>query len=111
MRKAVLPLVICAFAIAGCASMRGVEVGSGDPVTTFAIEVTNSRGGTVTVSYSAGGAASELGTVAPRMTERFVIPLSEPRQITVVAKTTSGASAGNYPVTLQAGVTKRITVR
>jgi hypothetical protein len=45
------------------------------------------------------------------MTERFVIAMTEPGQITVVARTTAGASAGNYPVTLEAGVTKRVTVR
>jgi hypothetical protein len=110
MKKAVLPMLILAMSMAACASMRGVQVGS-DPVKTYAIEVTNNRAGTVTISYSAGGTAAELGTVAPRMTERFVIPLAQPGSITVLAKTSAGASAGNYPVTLQAGVTQRITVR
>ena len=111
MKKAMLMVLSLVFGLAGCASMRGVEVGSGDPGQTFAIDVTNYRAGTITVAYSIGGAASELGTVAPRMTERFVIPVSQAQQITVVAKTTSGASAGNYPVTLEAGMTKRVTVR
>lgn len=100
-----------ALTVSGCASMRGAQVGTGDPGKSYAIEVTNNRAGTVTVSYTGNGVSGELGTVAPRMTERFVIAISEPQQVTVVAKTSSGASAGNYPVTLAAGVTKRITIR
>ena len=111
MRKRWLMLAAAVLTVSGCASMRGVQVGAGDPGKTFAIEVTNNRAGTVTVSYTGNGVSGELGTVSPRMTERFVIAISEPQQITVVAKTTSGASAGNYPVTLEAGVTKRITIR
>jgi hypothetical protein len=111
MKKALYAILFTTVAMAGCASMRGVEVGSGDPTRTYAIEVTNIRAGIVTISYSTGAAPIELGTVSPQRTERFVIALNEPGQITVVAKTSSGASAGNYPVTLEAGVTRRITVR
>jgi hypothetical protein len=110
MKRSRFFLVAVAVLFGGCASMRGVEVGS-EPNRTFAIEVTNNRAGTVTVSYTGNGIGGELGTVAPRMTERFVIAMADAGQITVVAKTTSGASAGNYPVTLEPGVTKRITVR
>jgi hypothetical protein len=91
--------------------MRGVNVGSGNTSEVFAVDVTNYRAGTVTVSYSGNGVSGELGTVAPRMTERFVIAVTQPQQVTIVARTTSGASAGNYPVQLEAGVTKRVTIR
>jgi hypothetical protein len=40
-----------------------------------------------------------------------VVAVSQAGPITVLARTTSGGHAGNYPVTLEAGVTKRITVR
>jgi hypothetical protein len=111
MKKRWVMVLASVFALSGCASTRGVQVGAGDPGKTYAIEVTNNRAGTVSVSYTGNGVSGELGTVSPRMTERFVIAISEAQQITVVAKTTSGASAGNYPVTLEPGVTKRITVR
>ena len=110
MKRTAFLLLVTAFLASGCASMRGVQVGT-EPAKTYAIEVTNSRGSTVTISYTGNGVNGNLGTVAPRMTERFVIALNEPGQITVVAKTSSGASAGNYPVTLQPGVTQKITVR
>jgi len=110
MKRSRLVVVAAALLLSACASTRGVQVGT-EPNRVFAIEVTNNRAGTVTVSYTANGVSGELGTVAPRMTERFVIAMTEPGQITVVARTTAGASAGNYPVTLEAGVTKRVTVR
>ena len=110
MKRSRFIVAAAALLLSACASMRGVQVGS-EPNRTYAVEVTNNRAGTVTVSYTGNGVSGELGTVAPRATERFVIAMSEPGQITVVARTTSGASAGNYPVTLEAGVTKRITIR
>ena len=110
MKRSAFLLLVTAFVASGCASMRGVQVGT-EPAKTYAIEVTNRRSSTVTISYTGNSVNCNLGTVAHRMTERFVIALSEPGQITVVAKTSSGASAGNYPVTLQPGVTQKITVR
>lgn len=110
MKRSSFVVLMAAFLATGCASMRGVQVGT-EPSKTYAIEVTNSRGSTVTISYTGNASNGNLGTVAPGRTERFVIALNEPGQITVVAKTSSGASAGNYPVTLQPGVTQRITVR
>ncbi|HEY0674024.1 MAG TPA: hypothetical protein VGD27_17235 [Longimicrobiales bacterium] len=110
MKKPMFAAALLALTLSACASMRGVQVGS-DPVQTYAIQVTNSRSGTVSVSYSTGGAAVQLGTISPGGSERFVIPVSAPTQITVIARTTSGASAGNYPVSLEAGVTKRVTIR
>ncbi len=111
----VLQLIALALAVTltlgACASMRGVQVGT-DPNLVYAIYVTNNRGGMVNVSYTAGQATPvSLGSISPGQTERFVIPVDQPMQITVIAYTTSGASAGNYPVQLEAGVTKRVTIR
>lgn len=100
-----------ALTLTGCASMRKVDVGSGDTTQSGAVEVTNNRTGTITVSYSDGTDTRQLGTVAPGRAERFVIAGSRQQQITVIAVTSGGASAGNYPVTLESGITKRITVR
>src|SRR5687768_16561951 len=90
MKRSRFVVVAAALLLSACASTRGVQVGT-EPNRVFAIEVTSNRAGTVTVSYTAHGISGELGTVAPRMPERFVIAMTEPGQITVVAKTTSGA--------------------
>jgi putative protein kinase ArgK-like GTPase of G3E family len=97
-------------AMAGCASTRGVEVGS-EPSTTYAIEVTNNRSSTVTIAYTAGGDRIQLGTVGARQTERFIVASPPATSITVYATTSAGGSVGNFPVTLTAGSTQRITVR
>ena len=111
MKRPLFAAALLALTLTACASMRGVQVGT-DPGQIFPVEVHNSRGGAVTVSYAAGGGgAVTLGTISPGQTERYVIPVEEPTQITIIARTSSGASAGNYPVTRQAGVTKRVTIR
>jgi hypothetical protein len=96
--------------LAGCASTRGVEVGS-EASSTYAIEVTNNRSSTVTIQYSDGGSRVQLGTVAARQTERFIIAAPQATNITVYAATSAGASVGNWPITLLAGSTQRVTVR
>jgi hypothetical protein len=58
--------------LAGCASTRGVEVGS-EPSTSYAIQVTNNRGSSVQISYTDGGNRIQLGTVASGGSERFII--------------------------------------
>ena len=109
MRK--LILVALAFVVTGCASMRGVDVGGNDPSSNFWVEVTNNRAGTITVAYNRGSDRIELGTVASRRAERFVVPAAAGSSVTIMAFTSGGASAGNYPVSVQPGTTTRITVR
>lgn len=109
MKKQMPLLVALALAVGACASMRGVDYGSGDPGQTYAIQVTNQRAGTITVSYSTGASSNELGTVGSGRTERFVIPMEAPGSVTISAVTTGGTSAGTRTVTLQPGVTTRIT--
>jgi hypothetical protein len=109
MKKLVL-LIAATWLTAGCASMRGVDVGA-DAGTTYAIEVVNNRSGTITVAYTAGGESSHLGTVAARQTERFIIASPKSTSITVVASTSAGGSVGSYNVNLVAGSTQRVSVR
>ncbi len=109
MKRTLFYVVALASSLAGCASMRGVDVGSGDPVRTYAVEVTNRRAGTITVSYSAGSLSGELGTVAANRTERFVIPMQDPGSVTLSAVSSSGASVGTRTLNLQPGVTSRVT--
>ena len=103
-------LLVLGLTLGGCASMRGVDVGT-DAASTYAIEVTNNRSATVTISYTDGGTNRQLGTVAARRTERFVIAAPASTSVTVRASTASGTSVGTYNVQLQAGTTQRITVR
>ena len=103
-------LLFLSLALGGCASMRGVDVGT-DTASTYALEVTNNRSGTVTISYTDGGTTRQLGTVAARQTERFVIAAPASTSVTVRATSAGGASVGTYNVQLQAGTTQRVTVR
>lgn len=109
MKKQLFYVAALAMSMAGCASMRGVDIGSGDPVRTFAVEVTNRRAGAITVSYSTGASDGTLGTVAANRTERFVIPMEEPGNVTLSAVSSGGTSVGTRTINLQAGVTTRVT--
>jgi hypothetical protein len=107
-RRQLLYVIALASGLAGCAGMRGVDLGPGN-AQTFAVEVTNNRASTITVSYSAGGSENTLGTVASNRTERFVIPLDAAGNVTLRATTSSGAAVGTRTVMLQSGTTARVT--
>ena len=103
-------LLVFALTLAGCASMRGVDVGT-DSGTTYAISVTNHRSASVTISYLDGEATRQLGTVAPHGTERFVIASPKSTTVTIRALTSAGATVGTYNIALESGTTKQITVQ
>lgn len=108
-RRQLLYVMALVSGLAGCAGMRGVDLGPGN-AQTFALEVTNNRASTITVSYAvAGGSENTLGTVASNRTERFVIPLDAPGNVTLRATTSSGAAVGTRTVMLQSGTTARVT--
>jgi hypothetical protein len=109
MRK--VAFAVIALLATSCASMRGVDIGGNDPTRNFAVEITNQRAGAITVAYSSGSDRIELGTVPSQRTERFIVPAADRSQVTIMAFTSGGASAGNYPVTVEPGITRRITVR
>lgn len=109
MRK--LVMVAAALVLSSCASMRKVDIGGNEPARNFFVEVTNARSSTVTVSYAAGSDRIELGSVAPQRMERFIVPAAEGSSVTIMAVTSGGASAGNYPVTVSGGTTRKITIR
>jgi hypothetical protein len=108
MTKQLLYVVAVTLSLAGCASMRGVDLGRGDTMT-FPVEVTNRRGSAITVSYDAGSSDGLLGTVAAGRTERFIIPMDAPGSVTISATTSSGTSVGTRTVMLQTGSTGRVT--
>ena len=108
MKKLFVLVIGAALSLAGCASTRGVDVGS-DPA--YAIEVVNQRSGAVTIIYNDGTSDRQLGTVAAGRTERFVVVSPQRTNITVSARTSAGANVGTYPVTLWAGSTQQIVVR
>ena len=107
-RRQLLYVVAMATSLAGCAGMRGVDLGPGN-AQTFAVEVTNRRANTITVSYSAEGSENTLGTVGSNRTERFIIPLAAPGNVTLTAATSGGTSVGTRTVMLQSGTTAHVT--
>jgi hypothetical protein len=106
-------LALCALllvAATGCASTRGVSVGT-DTSGTYAIDVTNSSGSSVDVYWTSGGDPKMLGTVAAGRKEHFIIAGATSNLINVTATSSGGRSLGPYPVVLEAGVTKPVTIR
>ena len=105
-----LILLVLALAMTGCASMRGVDVGT-ESGGTYAISVTNHRSAKVNISYLDGETFRQLGSVEPHRTERFVIPSPKTPNVTVRAISTGGATVGTFNVALESGTTKQITVQ
>lgn len=110
MKRRTAVLALLAIMVGGCAGMRKVEVGPSS-ATTYTVDVTNARNGTVTVSYAAGQAERPLGTVSAGATERFIIASPASTTVTIYARTTTGASVGPYTVSLTAGTPTRLTIR
>ena len=108
MRK--LIVAVLAIVLTGCASMRGVDVGS-ESSGNFYVDVTNSRSASITVSYSAGGDRVQLGTVSAGATQRFALPGGAGSSVTIMAVNSSGTTVGTYPVSIEPGSTRKITVR
>ena len=108
MRK--LIVAVLAIVLTGCASMRSVDVG-GQAGGNFYVDVTNSRSAAVTVSYSAGGDRIQLGTVGARATQRFALPGAAGSSVTIMAVNSSGATVGTYPVSIEPGTTRKITIQ
>ncbi len=102
-------LLLLIIAIAGCASTRGVSVGS--DTANYAIDVTNSTGSAVDVYWSAGGDPKMLGNVAPGRKEHFIVAGAKTTSISVTATNAAGRSLGPYAVVLEAGVSKAVTIR
>jgi hypothetical protein len=112
MVKSIIATLALAGTLAGCASMRSVDVAS-DPTATYSILVTNNRTSTVSVAYgAASGERVHLGTVGARGgQERFIIAGAGDRNITVYVTTSGGAAIRSYNVQLTAGASTPITVQ
>jgi hypothetical protein len=93
------------------ACSRAVSVGT-DPAPVYAVQVRNSLGQDMIVSYDAGNGPAILGTVRANGTERFVITTRNVTNVTITA-TNQGRTrtSGPYPVQLQAGTTPEVTLR
>ncbi|MGQ0562290.1 MAG: hypothetical protein ACT443_10490 [Gemmatimonadota bacterium] len=81
-----------------------------DSATSYSINVYNARSSTVTISYEADASSRELGTVRPGDTQRFVVISGTPN-ITVYARSATGAPLQSYPVRLTKPDAMTITVR
>jgi predicted small secreted protein len=105
-RRSALILLLVSV-LSACASMRGVEVGT-DKSSTRQVSVTNSRNASISLSYNDGSGVRELGSIGPGLHTVNVVTSSS--SVTLVAKTSTGATIGSYPVTFS-GTTPSITVR
>jgi hypothetical protein len=107
----VLRVSILVLTVVSAACSRAVSVGT-DPAPTYAIQVRNTLGQDMIVSYDAGNGPAILGTVRANGSERFVIASRTPGLITVTATDQNRTrTAGPYSVQLQAGSTPEVTLR
>jgi hypothetical protein len=103
--------LLAAIALSGTGCARAMVVES-DRSALAAIEVRNESGVAMIVSYETGGPRATLGSVPAGGTERFIITLPVGSAIRIHGVSESGGRAsGPHPVTLQAGVTQRVTLR
>jgi hypothetical protein len=108
-RRALLAVVAAAFVLAACA--RSVQVGSG-PGPVYAVEVVNSLGQDMIVSYDDGGGARTLGTVPAGATERFIITAPARTTVSIQGRTSAGTqTSGPYSVQLSQTEASRVTLR
>lgn len=99
-------LALCALILA-CA--RAVSVGT-DPV--YAVQVRNTLGQDMIVSYNAGSGPAILGTVQANRSERFVITTRNVTTVTITAINQSGTrTSGPYTVQLAPGMTREVVLR
>jgi hypothetical protein len=98
------------FLLSGCASMRGVSVGS-DSSATYAVEVTNTMPHSMNIAWSDGGEEKTLGSVGSGRAERFIVAGAKSSQITLTARDANRTHSRTIPVDLVAGTTQRVTVR
>ena len=104
---ALLLLLVCT--TAGCASSRGVSVGS--DTGQYALDVTNTTGTAVDVYWSTGSEPKMLGNVAPGRKEHFIVAGAKSSTVSITAVSAGGKSMGPFPVVLEAGSTKSVTIR
>lgn len=96
--------------MSGCASMRGVSVGS-DSAATYAVEVTNTMPHSMNIAWSDGGEEKALGSVPSGRAERFIVAGATSSRITLTARDANRTHTRTIPVDLVAGTTQRVTVR
>lgn len=107
---ALIAVMVLALLAGACASMRKVDVTS-DPNRSYTINVHNTRAGVVSVSYSDGTVTRQLGEVGGGDTKRFVVIASPSNAtITVIARTSAGATLQPQSVHLTAGTTTLVTI-
>jgi hypothetical protein len=110
-RRAFLAFAAAALLAATTGCARSVQIGSG-PGPGYAIEVVNSLGQDMIVSYDAGSGDRTLGTVTAGATERFTITAPERTAVTVRGRDASGnRTVGPFTVQLAAGATPTVTLR
>ena len=105
-RSAILSALLL---IAACA--RPVQIGS-ESGPAFAVEVRNTLGEDMIVSYDDGGGAHILGTVRAGGSERFIIAAPARQSVAITARNNAGTrTVGPYNVQLSAGDTQVVSLR
>jgi len=105
--RALLPLLLALPLAGGC---RSVAIES-EPGPVYAIEVYNSHTLPMAVSYTDEGGSHELGTVAARSRQRFVIAGASGTTVTISGASESGSrTARAKTVTLRTGETVPVTL-
>jgi len=104
-----LTTLAAAFLLAGCA--RGMSV-QPPPTPVYAVNIQNTTGQEVVVSYDDGQSVRALGTVLPGRTERFVIAAPASTSVEIIASAATGGTRwGPFRVSLIAGSTVPVTIR
>ena len=110
-RRAAARAIILGTTLFGAACARAVSVGT-DPSPVYAVQVVNTLGEDMIVSYDAGTGPAILGTVRANGQERFVITSRTATSVRITARNTAGTrSAGPYTVELQPGATPEVRLR
>jgi hypothetical protein len=100
--------LLLAIVLSGCASMRGVKVGS-DNTASYRVEVHNIHSSTLTVSYTDTRGTHELGQVTAGSTQQFVIAAPSSTSVEIMGMTSAG---GHYPksITLATGSVVKVSL-
>ena len=109
-RRALLGALAAAIVLA-TACARPVQIGSG-PGPVYAVEIVNSLGQDMIVSYDAGSGLRTLGTVPAGATERFIITAPDRTSVSIQGRNSGGnRTSGPYTVQLSQDATPRVTLR
>lgn len=103
-------MALLAIGIAGCASMRGVNVGTDKPAGgSYSVSVHNTRSSSIVVYWIDGAGSHEIGSVPAGGTRTLTVRSPSSLSGSVRAATSSGSPISTKSVTLSATSTKSVS--